>query len=163
MEFVPHPCAGVRVARSLSAIRYTAAIDLQLNASLGLMSLRALQTAPIFRIFDVAKAKGFYLDFLGFTLDWEHRFEPQLPLYMQVSRDGLVLHLSEHHGDACPGSTVFVRVRGLAAYHAQLLAKNYPYLRPGIERTDRGSLCVEVIDPFGNRIRFDESPDVNAQ
>ena len=127
------------------------------------MSLRALQTAPIFRIFDVAKAKEFYLDFLGFTLDWEHRFEPQLPLYMQVSRDGLVLHLSEHHGDACPGSTVFVRVRGLAAYHAQLLAKNYPYLRPGIERTDRGSLCVAVIDPFGNRIRFDESPDVNAQ
>lgn len=126
------------------------------------MSLRAVQTAPIFRIFDVAKAREFYLDFLGFSLDWEHRFEPELPVYMQVSLGGLVLHLSEHHGDACPGSTAFVRVQDLAAYHAQLLAKNYPYLRPGLERTDRGSLCVEVLDPFGNRIRFDESPDFTA-
>jgi hypothetical protein len=25
-----------------------------------------------------------------------------------VSRDGVVLHLTEHHGDCCPGSTVFV-------------------------------------------------------
>src|SRR6185295_19052023 len=31
------------------------------------------------------------------------RFEPDLPLYMQVSRDRCVLHLSEHHGDCSPG------------------------------------------------------------
>ena len=39
---------------------------------------------PILRIFDEAKAKEFYLDFLGFRLDWEHRFEAHLPLYMQI-------------------------------------------------------------------------------
>jgi len=55
--------------------------------------------APIFRIFDEAKAREFYVDFLGFTIDWEHRFEPGLPLYMQVSKDDCILHLSEHHGD----------------------------------------------------------------
>lgn len=38
-----------------------------------------------------------------FRVDWEHRFEPGFPLYLQVSRDGLVLHLSEHHGDGSPG------------------------------------------------------------
>ena len=63
---------------------------------------------PILRIFDEAKAREFYLGFLGFTVDWEHRFAPDLPLYMQVSRGGLVLHLSEHQGDATPGSTVLV-------------------------------------------------------
>lgn len=41
---------------------------------------------PILRIFDEAKAKEFYFDFLGFRLDWEHRFEEGLPLYMQRSR-----------------------------------------------------------------------------
>ena len=60
---------------------------------------------PILRIFSVDRAKEFYLDFLGFTLDWEHRFESDLPLYAQVSRSGLTLHLSEHHGDGSPGST----------------------------------------------------------
>ncbi|CVF05690.1 Uncharacterised protein [Serratia marcescens] len=35
---------------------------------------------PILRIFAVDKAKEFYLDFLGFTLAWEHRFREDLPL-----------------------------------------------------------------------------------
>jgi 8-oxo-dGTP pyrophosphatase MutT (NUDIX family) len=36
------------------------------------MSLR--KTTPILRIFDEAKAKEFYVEFLGFTVDWEHHF-----------------------------------------------------------------------------------------
>ena len=39
------------------------------------------RTTPILRIFDLAKAKEFYVDFLGFKVDWQHRFEPDLPLY----------------------------------------------------------------------------------
>lgn len=31
---------------------------------------------PILRIFDEAKAREFYVGFLGFTVDWKHRFEP---------------------------------------------------------------------------------------
>jgi uncharacterized glyoxalase superfamily protein PhnB len=111
---------------------------------------------PILRIFDIAKAMEFYRDFLGFSVDWEHRFEDAAPLYMQVSRAGLVLHLSEHHGDACPGSTVFVRVSGLRDYYAEISARGYGYLRPGVQPTFHDSIQMEVIDPFGNRIRFDE-------
>ena len=77
------------------------------------MSLKALHTIPILRIFSVEKAKEFYVGFLGFTVDWEHRFDERAPVYVQVSRAGCVLHLSEHHGDCCPGSTVFVRVTGV--------------------------------------------------
>ena len=45
------------------------------------------RTTPILRIFDEFRAKEFYVEFLGFKVDWEHRFEPGLPLYMQVSKD----------------------------------------------------------------------------
>ena len=114
------------------------------------------QTVPILRIFSVDKAREFYLEFLGFTLDWEHRFAADLPLYMQVSRGAHCLHLSEHHGDACPGSTVFVRMRGVEALHRELTAKSYRYLRPGVERAPWGARVMEVTDPFGNRIRFNE-------
>ena len=114
------------------------------------------QTIPILRIFSVDKAKEFYLDFLGFSLDWEHRFADDLPLYMQVSRGTLRLHLTEHHGDACPGSTVFVRMRGIEALHRELAAKTYRYLRPGVEQAPWGARVMEVTDPFGNRIRFNE-------
>ena len=36
---------------------------------------------------------------------------------MEVSRGDLVLHLSEHHGDCCPGACVYVRTTGLEALH----------------------------------------------
>ena len=120
------------------------------------MSETVLQTIPILRIFDVDKAREFYVGFLGFTVDWEHRFDPAAPLYMQVSRGPLVLHLSEHHGDACPGSTVFVRLRGLDDYHREITAKGYGYLRPGVELAPWNAKLMEVTDPFGNRLRFNE-------
>ncbi|HET8727537.1 MAG TPA: glyoxalase superfamily protein [Alphaproteobacteria bacterium] len=111
---------------------------------------------PMFRIFSVEKAREFYIDFLGFSVDWEHRFEDGLPLYMQVSRDGFVLHLTEHHGDCCPGSAAFVEMRGLDDFHAEIAARNYAYLRPGIEGAPWGARLMTVTDPFGNRILFNE-------
>ena len=114
------------------------------------------QIIPILRMFDVTKAKEFYIGFLGFKVDWEHRFSPEAPLYIQVSRRKFLLHLSEHHGDCCPGSTVFVRMTGLRAFHREITLKNYPYNKPGIERAPWKANCMEVVDPFGNRLRFSE-------
>ncbi|SDR50076.1 hypothetical protein SAMN05444161_4773 [Rhizobiales bacterium GAS191] len=111
---------------------------------------------PILRIFSVEKAKEFYLGFLGFTLDWEHRFGDNFPLYAQVSRSGLTLHLSEHHGDASPGSTVLVTIQGVDALHRELIDKNYAYSKPGICEDQSWGRELEVPDPFGNRIRFCE-------
>jgi hypothetical protein len=34
------------------------------------------RVTPILRSFDEAKGREFYVDFLGFKVDWEHRFEP---------------------------------------------------------------------------------------
>jgi len=114
---------------------------------------------PILRMFDIAKADEFYLGFLGFTVDWNHRFADDLPLYRQISRDGLILHLSEHHGDGSPGANIRITMRGVEALHAELAAKTYRYMRPGIERTPWDTLELGVIDPFGNRIRFCEPLD----
>jgi catechol 2,3-dioxygenase-like lactoylglutathione lyase family enzyme len=77
------------------------------------MTIAFQKTIPILRIFNVEKAKEFYVDYLGFSVDWEHHFEDNTPAYIQISRDGLMLHLSEHHGDCCPGSTAFVWMTGI--------------------------------------------------
>lgn len=119
--------------------------------------VRFLRTIPILRIFDEAKAREFYCGFLGFAVDFEHRFDAGLPLYMQVSRAGLQLHLSEHHGDASPGSTVYVPLQGVHALHKELNDRQYGYGRPHIERQPWGDVLT-AHDPFGNRIRFSEEP-----
>ncbi|MGK5068499.1 glyoxalase superfamily protein [Janthinobacterium sp. RT4P48] len=108
---------------------------------------------PILRIFSEEKAREFYLGFLGFTLDWQHRFEPTAPLYLQVTRGELVLHLSEHYGDATPGAALLIPVDDITALHAELRDRDYAYARPGIRDEDWGRI-LEVADPFGNRLRF---------
>lgn len=116
-------------------------------------AIRFDRAIPIIRSFDEAKAREFYLDFLGFSVEFEHRFEADLPLYLGIVRNGLHLHLSEHHGDASPGATVFVPMQGIEALRDELLAKRYGYGRPQIVEQGWGKV-LEVYDPFGNRIRF---------
>jgi catechol 2,3-dioxygenase-like lactoylglutathione lyase family enzyme len=111
---------------------------------------------PILRIFDIAKADEFYQGFLGFSVDWDHRFDENAPLYRQVSRGCLILHLSEHHGDGSPGARLRVMMEGVRAFHAEISAKGYRYMRPGLETTPWKTLETGVIDPFGNLIRFCE-------
>ena len=120
------------------------------------ISMKINRAVPILRIFDEDKAKAFYVEYLGMRVDWEHRFEPGLPLYMQVSRDDLVFHLSEHHGDGTPGSSVYVPIDGVRELHAELSGKEYANLRPGIE-TDEIGTWVTLLDPFGNTLRFNEA------
>jgi catechol 2,3-dioxygenase-like lactoylglutathione lyase family enzyme len=109
---------------------------------------------PILRIFDRAKAVEFYVDYLGFILDWEHGgHADHSPLYAQVSRGAARLHLSEHHGDASPGGAALIPIADLAVLHAQLQGRDYSYANPGVRDEDWGRVMV-VIDPFHNRIVF---------
>lgn len=111
-------------------------------------------TTPILRSFDEIKAKEFYLKFLEFDLDWEHRFSEDLPLYMQISKGSCVLHISEHHGDSSPGTALRIQVSNLEAYRELLLGKGYKYSRPVIQEMPWGSKDMSISDPFGNKLVF---------
>jgi catechol 2,3-dioxygenase-like lactoylglutathione lyase family enzyme len=119
------------------------------------LALKLSPAIPIFRIFSIDKAREFYVDFLGFKWEWEHRFSEDAPLYAQISRDAMTLHLSEHFGDATPGSALFVPMKGIDEWHAELTQKNYRHARPGVETMPWGRV-LSVSDPFGNRISFCE-------
>lgn len=115
---------------------------------------------PILRIFDYDKAIEFYVNWLGFKIDWEHEFEPgTTPKYIQVSLGDIVLHLSEHHGDGSPGTHINIDdFKGLAEYNKVLKDKKYKYGRPGLETPDWNpkTINMTVHDPFGNQLIFGE-------
>ena len=107
---------------------------------------------PILRMFDERMTREFYVDFLGFKIDWEHRVENG-PLYMQVSHGDCMMQLSGHFGDGCPGSAVSIPIDDIESYQQGLLAKKYKHARPGAaELTPWGSLELTLTDPSGNRI-----------
>lgn len=111
---------------------------------------------PTLRIFDYHKAIEFYVDWLGFKINWEHTFHEGAPKYIEVEREGIVFHLSEHHGDGTPGTRVFIWCKGVEDYHKELIEKNYKYNKPGLEKTFYNALSFIVVDPFNNRISFNE-------
>ena len=110
---------------------------------------------PVLRIFDEAKAREFYCDFMGFAVDWEHRFGDDFPIYLQVSQGDCVLQLSEHHGDATPGGHLRITCDDIDGFAADLKAKSYRYAKPGDpEVMPWGTREIALTDPFGNRLTF---------
>lgn len=122
------------------------------------------QLIPIFRSFDEQKAKEFYVDYLGFTTTFEHRFnnDESNPLYFGIrwgnEDDGYgryELHLSEHHGDATPGSTLRVHMNDLNGFYERLKTKDYKYAKPGPpQKQPWGYYELQIVDPFGNKLIF---------
>lgn len=115
---------------------------------------------PIFGIADYQTAINFYLDLLGFKIDWEHRFTPTDPIYMQVSRNGLILHLSENkrYGNK---AIIFVETRNIKEFHRELADKNPAFKIQNIAITKWQALQLEIEDPFGNLLRFNQAIEEN--
>jgi hypothetical protein len=95
-------------------------------------------------VFDEAKAREFYVDFLGFTIDWEHRFGHNFPLYVQISRDDCTLHLSEHHGDCSPGAAIRIETAVLDDLLAELRAVTTSTRNRTLSRPRGASVCCPL-------------------
>lgn len=108
---------------------------------------------PVIGVSSAESAKAFYVDFLRFTIDWGWREDDDRPLYAQISRSGVTLHLSERNA---PGTTLLVRMSGLDTLHKELSSTHQGYaLRLVHTPDDRREL--QVSDPFGNWLRFSEN------
>ncbi|MFI9630459.1 glyoxalase superfamily protein [Streptomyces sp. NPDC052042] len=101
------------------------------------------EVIPILHVKDAAVAVAWY-DRLGFIQQWEHRFEPGLPAFVEVARGRVRLFLSEHNGDARPDTLVYLRVRDVDAIADEfgVQAEVAPWARE-----------IELRDPDGNRLR----------
>ncbi len=111
---------------------------------------------PVVRMLDEAKARAFYVDFLGFAIDWEHRFTDDSPLYMQIRQGDAVLHLNGHADEGAPISEVRIPVHGIERYCEHLSAKVTEGERPALvdpRGTGEGT-DMNIVDPSGNLLTF---------
>ncbi|MYS82294.1 glyoxalase superfamily protein [Embleya scabrispora] len=101
------------------------------------------QAIPILRVADAAVSVRWYTR-LGFAQEWEHRFEPGFPAFVDIARGDVHLFLSEHTGDATPDTLVYLRVADVDAVAREfgLPVEEAPWARE-----------VHLTDPDGNRLR----------
>lgn len=111
------------------------------------------QVVPALRITDYARSKAFYTEGLGFQIDWEHRFEPHFPVFMQVTREGMTIYLSEHTGDCRVGGLVHFFIPDVDAWYAEFQGKGVPVKEAPNEGIE-GLRMMTVVDPDGNQLRI---------
>jgi catechol 2,3-dioxygenase-like lactoylglutathione lyase family enzyme len=108
---------------------------------------------PQFRITDARRSVPFYVDGLGFAVDWQHQFEPGLPLFMQLTRTGQTIFLTEHAGDGQVGGAAYFLVPDVDACYEAFVAGGISTIDPPAD-TPWKTREVVVTDPDGNRLRF---------
>lgn len=114
---------------------------------------------PVLRMLDEEKTKKFYLEFLGYTSDWEHRFTPESldsPLYMQIRLGESVIHLNGHADSEAPTAEVRIPVKGLQVYCDYLREKCRGKEKPEVvdPRYSGENQDMNIYDPSGNLLVF---------
>ena len=107
---------------------------------------------PTFRVSDARAAERFYCEILGFRTSWEHDPGDGYPVFIEVARDSVAIHLSEHDGDGPEGVSIYVNVADARALHAEVTGKGASASAP--EAMPWGDVVFEVTDPDGNVMRF---------
>ncbi|NJM36267.1 MAG: bleomycin resistance family protein [Rhodomicrobium sp.] len=100
---------------------------------------------PILRADDLAATKLYYLDVLGFTLDWE------APYMIQVSRDRHPIMICDG-AQGQSGTWVWIGVEDADALYAELVA-NGAVIRDAPQNF-QWSYEFQVEDPNGHVLRF---------
>jgi catechol 2,3-dioxygenase-like lactoylglutathione lyase family enzyme len=103
-----------------------------------------VEVVPILRVADADVAVRWY-ERLGFAKQWEYRFDPGCPAFVSIARGEARLFLSEHRGDARPGTLIGLMVSDVGAVEAE-------FGRPDGEPPYGCEL--ELRDPDGNRLRI---------
>ena len=108
---------------------------------------------PQLRMTNAERTQAFYLEQLGFNVDWQHQFEPGLPLFLQISRAGQTIFLTGHAGDCQPGGAVYFWVPDADACYTAFTSKGVQPTK-AIEDMPWGVREFLLTDPDGNHLRF---------
>ena len=114
-------------------------------------------TISTFKVKDALASEAFYRDLLGFTKTWEDNPGDGSPVFIEVKRDAVAIHLSEHEGDGPERVSIYVNVADATALHGEFAGRQVPIASPP-ESMPWGETVFTIEDPDGNILRFG-SPD----
>ena len=110
--------------------------------------------APVLRVADLPASLGFYIERLGFRMDFVWGDPPG---YVCLSRDGICLHLSSYAGSTA--GVVCFFCEGIDALYEDFGARGAPVGRPPADQP-YGMREFEFEDPDGHRLVFGEAAPV---
>ena len=110
-------------------------------------------TISMLRVADARASEKLFCEQLGFKKTWEDDPGDGHPVFVEVTRDHVSFHLSEHQGDGPLGVQVYINVADAQALYEEFCSKGAEIIDPPHE-APWGHTVFEVQDPNGNTLRF---------
>jgi Glyoxalase superfamily protein len=133
------------------------------------------EVVPILRVANAAGAVAWY-ERLGFSKQWEHRFDPDSPWFVSIARGRARLFLSEHRGDARPDTLVGLFIKDIDAVVAEFgrpdeeppygceFELREPRRQPAADKQEGNLIHLAIADPaVPGSHRCRQSPAGNAR
>lgn len=101
---------------------------------------------------NISRSLKFYIDKLGFILEWHHQLKPGEPRIAQLSAEDQHLLLSEFGGDGESKAVVEFATANLSDVHKKVAGRGIDMVFTSGDQDSAAG--IEVADPDGNRLRF---------
>lgn len=91
---------------------------------------------------------------MGFQIDWEHRFEPNFPVFAQITRDEMTIYLIEHTGDCQVGGLIHLFVPDVDDWYSGIKEKKEIQIMESPSEDLEGLRMMTVVNPDENQLRI---------
>lgn len=86
-------------------------------------------------------------------LHWIHQFEPDFPVFAQLTRDGMSIFLTEHSGDCKAGGAAYFVIENVDEYYKEITSRRIRVAEVPAD-TEWNAREMSIVDPDGNKLRF---------
>jgi catechol 2,3-dioxygenase-like lactoylglutathione lyase family enzyme len=119
-------------------------------------------TISLLSVASARQNESFFRDQLGFKTSWE--FDPGEggPVFLEVTRDEVAFHLSEHEGDGPRGIQVYVIVDDAKALHDEFKSRGVMIVE-SLHESEWGHLVFSLEDLDMNTLRFGSPSAVESK
>jgi uncharacterized glyoxalase superfamily protein PhnB len=112
-----------------------------------------LGTISMLRVAGAKASQKMYCEQLGFATSWIDDVGDGSPVFVEVTRDAVAFHLSEHVGDGPLAVQLYVNVADAFALYAEFCERGVD-IAALPEQAPWGHTVFEVVDLDGNTLRF---------
>ena len=113
---------------------------------------------PVLQTNDALKSIEFYCNVLGFTKNWQHQFEADLPLFASIGCEGKTVFLTEHANESAFGAEIYFFVKDINQL-ADNIKRRGAVLEIEPHDTPYGTREITINDPDGNTLRIGQHID----
>ncbi|MFD2034660.1 glyoxalase superfamily protein [Belliella marina] len=124
------------------------------------MDLNSCKVIPVLKVSDFKLAKQFYIDHMGFEVEWEEHVVDKSYSYMVISFNHIIFHMTDCDKEKMSTGKIFIEYSEICEYIKFLSARKCTFEVIDLEMFPWKSIGIQIEDPFDHHLVFFEPEEV---